>query len=164
MKILLFLAIFFLTSCGGVDFVYKNSTNLNNPAYNKTLVSFSGVKLPHLYRYSSQYFGKNKNYSYDLFVEISESKIKRSVQKNQAISKLDYELNFYYEFFSLAKQCIVYEKNIISKFSFEPKSSGYNFGSDQSLEMLYKLAIKTNLQQFIGSIAYQEGFDCVNES
>ena len=60
MKILFFLAIFFLTSCGGVDFVYKNSTNLNNPAYNKTLVSFSGVKLPHLYRYSSQYFGKNR--------------------------------------------------------------------------------------------------------
>ena len=60
MKILLFLAIFFLTSCSGVDFVYKNNVNLTIPLYNKTLVDFSGVKISSLYRYSSQYFGKNK--------------------------------------------------------------------------------------------------------
>ena len=163
MKNLLFFFIFFVVSCGGVDFVYKDNINLNNPIYNKTLVSFSGKTFPEFYRYASLYFGSNEEHIYSLKINIEEKKIKRSVQTNQAISKMDYELGFGYELFSKTKGCIIYKKNILSRFSFEPKSSGYNFGSDQSLEKLYELATKESFKQFVDFYANDRNVSCSHE-
>ena len=163
MKNLLFFFIFFIVSCGGVNFVYKDNINLNNPIYNKTLVSFSGKTFPEFYRYASLYFGNTKENVYGLNINIEEKKIKRSVQTNQAISKMDYELRFDYELFSEKERCIIYKKNILSRFSFEPKSSGYNFGSDQSLEKLYELATKENFKRFVDFYANDRNTSCSNE-
>ena len=163
MKSLLFFFIFFIVSCGGVNFVYKDNINLNNPIYNKTLVSFSGKTFPEFYRYASLYFGNNKENVYSLKINIEEEKIKRSVQTNQAISKMDYELSFDYELFSEVEKCIIYKKNIVSRFSFEPKSSGYNFGSDQSLEKLYEIATKENFKRFVDFYVNDRNTSCSNE-
>ena len=162
LTVLLFL--FFTISCGGIDFVYNNSKNLSNPIYNKTDFEFSGKELSSMYRYSSRYFGNSKNPEYILKVFIEEEKTKRSVQTNQAVSKLDYELNFIFQINSTVKKCLVYEKNIISRFSYVPKSSGYNFGSDQSLQKLYELAIKESLEELIKFISSIDNFVCINEN
>ena len=99
------------------------------------------------------FFGENKEGGFKLLINIEEKKIKRSVETNQATSNLRYELRFSYNLFSNPKNCLIYEKEILSYFSIIPKSDGYNYGTDASLENKYELAIAENLNQFISFIS-----------
>ena len=151
--------ILLLSSCGAIEFTYKNQDNLTNPVYNKAVVKLSGKEIPFIQRYISEYIGDGTNKKYDLGINIIEEKIKRSVQSNQAISKMDYNLEFVYSLKDIEKNCVVYEKSIFSNFAYVPKSDGYNFGSDESLDQMYDLATKENIGQFIGFISNKK-FDC----
>ena len=54
---------------------------------------------------------------------------------------------------------------ISSRFSFVTKSSGYNFGADESLEKLYEMALEENLTRFIQEASgYLTSNNCINES
>ena len=99
------------------------------------------------------FFGKNKDNLYNLAIKIEEKKTKRSVETNQATSNLRYELKFKYILLSKENNCLVYEKELLSYFSIIPKSSGYNYGSDSSLENKYELAVTDNLNQFISKLS-----------
>ena len=155
---LIFGIFFFLISCEGIVFTYKD--DLKNPIYKKTNLIISGKDIPSVYRYSSRYFGNGLEDVYTLSIFIEEIKTKRAVQSNQAVSKLDYELKFDYSLSNKLKGCLVFSKMIVSKFSYVPKSSGYNFGSDNSLEKSYELAARNNLQQFIDLISSQNISEC----
>ena len=149
-KKIFYIFIFLLfTSCSGVEFVYEEKKNLINPLYEKTLVNTSGVDLVFLNSYIPMYFGENKYNDFSLSINIEEKKTKNSVEKNQAVSNLMYELRFQYTLISNIKDCKTYEKEILSNFSIIPKSGGYNYGTDSSLEKKYELAITENLSQFI---------------
>ena len=164
-KVFLGILLFFLISCSEIEFVYKDSKNILNPIYDKTSYTFTGKDIPSAYRYAARFFGNSKNSNFDLKVSIQEEKIKRSVQSNQAVSKLDYELAFDYELVNIQKSCLVYVKKIISRFSYIPKASGYNFGSDQSLEKLYDLAVENNFEQFVRSYSGNVNLEnCINEN
>ncbi len=164
LKICSLLFFLVLLSCNNLDFVYKDNINLTNPVYKKTSINLSGINIPSFYGLALRYLGKDKEKLYRLTIEINEEKIKRSVESNQAVSKLDYNLTFAYELVNIEKNCLVFEKDIPSSFTFEPRSSGYNFGSDQSLKDLYETAGKNNLQQFIGYISNTSLTNCVNET
>ena len=154
MKKIFFIFLFcFIVSCSGVEFVYKNDKNLVNPLYQKTKVITSGTSLSFMNSYIPMFFGESNEYTYNLKININEKKTKRSVETNQATSNLRYELRFYYTLTSIKKDCITYEKEIISYFSIIPKSSGYNFGTDTSLEKKYELAISDNLNQFVSILS-----------
>ena len=99
------------------------------------------------------FFGENKEENFRLLINIQEKKIKRSVETNQATSNLRYELRFSYNLFSNTKNCLIYEKEIFSYFSIIPKSDGYNYGTDASIENKYELAITENLNQFISFVS-----------
>jgi hypothetical protein len=75
------------------------------------------------------------------------------VETNQATSNLRYELRFYYTLTSIKKECIIYEKEIVSYFSIIPRSSGYNYGTDASLEKKYELVVEDNLNQFVSILS-----------
>lgn len=145
--------IFFIASCSDIEFVYKDNKNLINPLYEKTDVNASGVDLVYINSYLPMFFGENKEESFRLLINIEEKKIKRSVETNQATSNLRYELRFFYNLFSKTKNCLIYEKEILSHFSIIPKSDGYNYGTDASLENKYELAVAENLNQFISFIS-----------
>ena len=154
MKKLFFIFLFyFVASCSGVEFVYKNDKNLINPLYQKTKVITSGADLSFMNSYLPMFFGENNEQAYILKININEKKTKRSVEINQATSNLRYELRFYYTLTSIKKDCITYEKEIVSYFSIIPKSSGYNYGTDTSLEKKYELAIGNNLNQFVSILS-----------
>ena len=104
------------------------------------------------------------DYHYDLNINIVEEKTKRSVQTNQAIEKLDYKLVFTYDLFNKKENCRVYQENVISRFTFEPKSSGYNFGSDQSLKKLYELSVVSSFEKFINNIENVSLDTCLDEN
>ena len=98
-----------------------------------------------------------------LNLSVDEEKTKRSIQSNQVVSKLDYELTMIFSLENIGKDCIIYENTIYSRFSYVPKSSGYNFGSDQSLEKLYELAAKETFEKIINLLSAADLSSCKNE-
>ena len=162
MKRLFFVTIFiFIISCGDVDFVYKEDKNLINPLYEKTEVSTSGFNINFINSYLPMFFGNNKDNSFNLSIKIEQNKTKRSVETNQATSKLRYELKFIYSLVSNEKNCVTFNKELISYFSIIPKSSGYNYGTDSSLEKKYELAIAENLNRFVSIITDTDLNNCL---
>ena len=161
MKRLFFVTIFiFIISCGDIDFVYKEDKNLINPLYEKTEVSTSGLDINFMNSYLPMFFGNKKENFFSLSIEIEQNKIKRSVETNQATSKLKYELKFIYTLVLSEKNCVTFNKELVSHFSIIPKSSGYNYGSDNSLETFYELSIKENLNEFVINVAKNSIDNC----
>ena len=161
MKKLFFVIIFiFIISCGDIDFIYKENKNLINPLYEKTEVSTSGLEITFMNSYLPMFFGNKKEDRFNLSIEIEQNKIKRSVETNQATSKLKYELKFIYTLVLNEKNCITFYKELVSHFSIIPKSSGYNYGTDSSLEKKYQLAITENLNRFISIIIDRDLNSC----
>ena len=161
MKKLFFIFLFiFIVSCGDVDFVYKENKNLINPLYEKTEVITSGFNINFMNSYLPMFFGNNKDNHFNLLIKIEQNKTKRSVETNQATSKLRYELKFIYSLVLNEKNCITFYKELISYFSIIPKSSGYNYGTDSSLEKKYQLAITENLNRFVSIIIDRDLNSC----
>ena len=161
MKRLFFVTIFiFIISCGDIDFVYKEDKNLLNPLYEKTEVSTSGLDINFMNSYLPMFFGNKKENLFSLSIEIEQNKIKRSVETNQATSKLKYELKFIYTLVLNEKNCVTFNKELVSHFSIIPKSSGYNYGTDSSLEKKYQLAITENLNRFVSIIIDRDLNSC----
>ncbi len=161
MKRLFFVTIFmFIISCSDIDFVYKEDKNLINPLYEKTDVSTSGLDINFMNSYLPMFFGNKKEVLFSLLIKIEQNKIKRSVETNQATSKLRYELKFIYTLILNEKNCITFDKELVSYFSIIPKSSGYNYGTDSSLEKKYQLAITENLNRFVSLITDRDLDSC----
>ena len=159
-KLVCLLLFFFITSCGGIEFVYKDNYNNINPLYEKTEVNTTGKDLTYINSYLPMFFGKNIENNFSLLINIEENKTKRSVETNQATSNLRHELKFSYVLKSKSKDCVIYTKEITSYFSIIPKSDGYNYGTDASLEKKYELAISDNLKQFISFLSNIDINDC----
>ena len=95
-KLFLFFVLLNLFACSQISFVYNDAKNLVNPIYNKTNYEFSGTDIASAYRYAARYFGNTSSPTFYVKIKIEEETTKRSVQSNQAISKMDYELTFIY--------------------------------------------------------------------
>ena len=162
MKKLFFITMFiFIISCGDIDFIYKEDKNLINPLYEKTKVSTSGYNLNFMNSYLPMFFGNNKDNHFDLSIKIDQNITKRSVETNQVASKLRYELKFIYTLFVNEKNCTNFKKELTSSFSINSKSSGYNYGTDSSLEKKYQLAITENLNRFVSIIIDRDLNSCL---
>ena len=59
-KLFVVFLFYFVSSCSGVEFVYKNDRNLLNPLYQKTKVSTSGIDINFINSYIPMFFGINK--------------------------------------------------------------------------------------------------------
>ena len=152
-KLLITILFIFITACSNIEFVYKENKNLINPLYEKTDLSTSGLDANFINSYLPMFFGENKDDIFKLLINIEESKIKRSVETNQTTSKLRYELRFIYTLILNKENCVVFNKELLSSFSIIPKSSGYNYGTDASIEKKYELAIIENVNRFISIIS-----------
>ncbi len=159
-KLFLITVFIFIISCSNVDFVYKEDKNLINPLYEKTEVSVSGFNLNFMSSYLPMFFGENKEDYFNLSIKVVQNKTKRSVETNQVASKLRYELKFIYTLVLNEKNCVNFNKELTSSFSINPKSSGYNYGTDTSLEKKYELAITENLNRFVSIIADKNLNNC----
>ena len=152
-RLFVIIFIIFITSCNDIEFVYKKNKNLINPLYEKTNFSTSGNDINFINSYLPMFFGDNKEDIFELSINIEEKKTKRSVESNQAASMIRYDLKFVYTLISKKKNCVTFEKELLSYFSILPKSSGYNYGTDASLEKKYELAIIDNLNRFTSMLS-----------
>ena len=151
----------FITSCSSVDFVYKDSKNVMNPLYEKTKVGTSGIDINFINPYIPVFFGINKQDLFNLSIKIKENKTKRSIETNQTASNVRYEIRLFYTLKLNEKDCVTYKKEVSSYFSIIPKSSGYNYGTDASLEKKYELAITENLNRFISILSEADIESCL---
>ena len=143
--------LFFVLSCSNIEFVLKDS-NLTNPLKNKTSLLINKNSEERFVKSLYSYFGNNEKYEYILKTAFLEKKENRIIKNNQVAEKIEYTLEVNYDLFYKTSECKVYNKTIISKFSFTPKSAGYNFGSDKSFDNLYSSSIDQNINTFIDAL------------
>ena len=162
--ILLFLLLCFLAACSNIDFSY-NEDELNNQLYNKTNIKITGDEIPFLNTIVLSKFGTSQNGPLDLEIDISEKKTNVIIKTNQVSTKINYEIEINYILRNQTDKCTLLTKKQYSRFSFIPKSEGYNFGSDKFLEILYKRNVENNIGQFLDSLEKQiEKKKCINEN
>ena len=153
-RALFFFATIFLVSCGGFNLVLKEGTSSIKLKGN-TNVIFDKNQNERLVGELFSFLGNNEKGDYILVVNYTEEKENILVKKNQVAEKIDYEIIIDYDLFYKDRVCKIYNKKIISQFSFVPKSFGYNFGSDRSLEALYRTTINKNIRSFANSAPSQ---------
>ena len=144
--------LFFVYSCGNVEFVLKDYQKTNNPLKNNTLLLMDKYSEDRLVRGLYSFFGSSEEYDYILKTNFLEKKENRIVNKNQVAEKIEYTLEVNYDLFYKTGECKIFEKKIVSKFSFTPKSAGYNFGSERSFDRLYNSSIDKNINNFIDTL------------
>ena len=142
---------FFIFSCSNIEFVLKDGSQ-TNPIKNKTMLLMDKSLEKRFVRGLYTYFGNNEKYEYILKTNFLERKENRIIKNNQVAEKIDYTLEANYDLFYKTAECKIFNKKIISTFSFTPKSAGYNFGSDRSFDNLYNSSIDQNISSFIGSV------------
>ena len=150
-KYISYTLLLFILSCSNIDFVLKNESQ-TNPLKDITALLIDKKTEERFVRRLYSYFGNSEEYQYILKTNFLEKKENRIVKNNQVAEKIEYTLRIEYELFYKTSECRVFNKTIISKFSFTPKSAGYNFGSDRSFDNLYSSSIDQNINNFIGSL------------
>jgi hypothetical protein len=143
--------LFFVLSCSNIEFVLKDSSPINS-LKNKTALLINKNSEERFVRGLYSYFGNSEKYEYILKTTFLEKKENRIVKNNQVAEKIEYTLEVNYDLFYKTRECKIYNKTIISKFSFTPKSAGYNFGSDRSFDKLYSSSVDNNINNFINSL------------
>jgi len=117
------------------------------------------------WHFTSFGIAKTKDTTYILSAKNSENKTNAVIGTNQVSSDINYSINISYTLESLNQNCIVDLKVISTKFSIKPKSEGFNFGSDRSLESLYKRNIFSNVQRYksyLNSLSFLD--KCIDEN
>ena len=150
-KNIAFTLFFFIFSCSNIEFVLKDSSS-KNPLKNKTMLLVNKNSEEKFIRGLYSNFGNSEKYEYILKTTFLEKKENRIVKNNQVAEKIEYTLEVKYDLFYKTSECKIYDKTVISKFSFTPKSAGYNFGSDRSFHRSYNSSVDQNINNFINAL------------
>ena len=150
-KLIAYILLLFIFSCSSIEFVLKDSRQ-TNPLKDKTALLMDKNSDEKFARGLYSYFGNNEKYEYILKTTFLEEKENRIIKNNQVAEKIEYTLEVDYNLFYKTSECKIFNKTIISKFSFTPKSAGYNFGSDRSFDKLYGSSVNQNINNFINAL------------
>ena len=143
--------VFYLFSCTNIEFVLNDDLP-SNRLNKETLITYNNNNNEMFDQELLSFLGNNEKGDFILETKLEETKENRLVKKNQVAEKVDYKITVEYKVFHMTRDCQIYNQKIVSKFSFVPKSFGYNFGTDRSFEKLYKGAVKKNIINFINSL------------
>ena len=150
-KIIACSLLFFIFSCSNIEFVLKDNIQ-TNPLKDKTLLLIDKNSEDRFVRGLYSYFGNTETYEYILKTTFLERKENRIIKNNQVAEKIEYTLEIDYHLFYKTSECMILNKKNISKFSFTPKSAGYNFGSDRSFDKLYSSSVDQNINDFVDAL------------
>ena len=142
---------FFIFSCSGIEFVLKENDK-ENLLKNKTVLLVDKNTEERFVRGLYSFFGNNKNKEYILKTKFVETKENRVIKNNQVAEKIEYTLEVVYDVFYKTSECKVFNKKVVTRFSFTPKSAGYNFGSDRSFDGLYTSSVNQNISDFLNAL------------
>ena len=153
-----------IINCSGFEFVY-NIANFDK-IKEKTLFSISGDNKDIINSYLSNKFGKvGGDPVYILSVVSSESIEAVVIESDATASKFMIKHDLKYKLDNINKKCTVFEKDILTKNSYDAKSAGYSFGTDLAEKELSTKNIHSNIDQFINELSTKFDYlECNNES
>jgi len=157
-KSLMLLSVLILTGCGKIDLLLLDNHDQNKLRGNTSVV-LQGDPVQLFAEEVYSFFEDNQKGEYILITTISEKTENRLVKTNQVAEKINYEITVDYEVFYKSMSCNIFNKKIVSSFSFVPKSFGYNFGTDRSLEKLYRSSVVKNIENF--AIVFPNSTNCI---
>ena len=157
-KSLMLLSVLILTGCGKIDLLLLDNHDQNKLRGNTSIV-LQGDPVELFAEEVYSFFEDNQKGEYILITTISEKTENRLVKTNQVAEKINYEITVDYEVFYKSMSCNIFNKKIVSTFSFVPKSFGYNFGTDRSLEKLYRSSVIKNIENF--AVVFPNPTNCI---
>ena len=165
--------IFFITSlfvliisCSSLDFVYNTSFQIINKINENTLLSISGDNKDIINSYLLGRIGEaGSNPIYALSI-VSNSVIEATVIETDATaSKFMIKHDLKYTLNNISKNCIAFEKSILTKNLYDAKSAGYSFGTDLAEKELSAKIQHWNIYQFLNELSINDNnLKCNNES
>ena len=164
--ILLFIAMFFVTSCANLEFVYKNSRHVND-LKNNTNLFINGDESDDIYIYIIGILESANSNNPNYTLSINSKRIEEAlvVEKDATASKFSIEYTIKYSLYNINKNCKIIEVINITKDFYDSKSAGYSFGTDLSKKETNTKIISKNIDRFISSIdRYGELNNCSSEN
>ena len=154
-----------IISCSSFDFVYNTSFQIFDKINENTLLSISGDNREIINSYLSSKIGRaGSDPSYIISI-VSNSSIEATVIKIDATaSKFMIKHNLKYTLNNVKKNCVVFEKNILTKSLYDAKSAGYSFGTDLAEKELSTKNLHSNIDQFLNELFINNNnLKCKNE-
>jgi len=152
MKVKILAALFlfaFISSCSSIEFVYKNM-GLVEKYINKTKVIAHGDESEFLTASLTKKFGTiGRVYKYILRTNIKINETVTSTNQDQSATGYLVNIIIQYDLTNDTGSCLLYSNSIKTSFTYNAKSEGYNFGTEQSLEKNIKQNINKNLEIFL---------------
>ncbi len=152
-----------IIGCSSLEFVYNTSDN--NKIKYKTLLLITGDNKDIINSYLISKIGDIAgNPVYSLSIDSSSSIDAAVIEIDATASKFMIKHDLKYILNDVFNKCIIFEKNILTKNSFDAKSAGYSFGTDLAEKELSKRNLHSNIDQFLNelSINYND-LKCKNE-
>ena len=164
--------IFFITSlsvliisCSNLEFVYNSSFQTINKINENTLLSIGGDNKDIINSYLLSKIGEaGNNPAYALSI-VSSGAIEATVIETDATaSKFMIKHDLKYTLNDISKNCIAFEKNILTKNLYNAKSAGYSFGTDLAEKELSTKNLHSNIDQFLNELSINyNNLKCKNE-
>ena len=152
-----------IISCSDFKFVY-NAASFDKIKV-KTLFSISGDNKGIINSYLSSKIGNvESNPAYILSIVSSGSIEATVIEIDATASKFMIKHDLKYTVNSVKKNCVIFEKNILTNNLYDAKSAGYSFGTDLAEKELSTKNLHSNIDQFLNefSINYSN-LKCKNE-
>ena len=152
-----------IISCSGCEFIY-NIVGLDN-IKEKTLFSISGDNKDVINSYLLSKIGKaESDPTYALSIVSSGSIEATVIEVDATASKFMIKHDLKYTLNNISKNCIIFEKNILTKILYDAKSAGYSFGTDLAEKELSEENLHSNIDQFLNELSINYDYlECKNE-
>ena len=143
-----------IISCSGFEFVYNPSVLVINKINKNTLLSISGDNKDIINRYLLSKIGDaGNNPAYALSI-VSNNVIEAAVIETDATaSKFMIKHDLKYTLNSVKKNCVIFEKTILTNNLYDAKSAGYSFGTDLAEKELSANNLRSNIDQFLNELS-----------
>ena len=152
-----------IISCSGFEFVY-NSVSFDK-IKEKTFFSISGDNKDIINSYLSGKIGEAESNPVYILSIISSGSIEAAViEADATASKFMIKHDLKYTLINMSKNCMIFEKNILTKILYDAKSAGYSFGTDLAEKELYEKNLRSNIDQFLNELSINYDYlECKNE-
>ena len=143
-----------IISCSSFDFVYNTSYQISNKINENTLLSISGDNREIINSYLSSIIGRGgSDPSYIISIVSSGSTEATVIKIDATASKFMIKHDLKYSLNNMEKNCVIFEKNILTKNLYDAKSAGYSFGTDLAEKELSKKNLHSNIDQFLNELS-----------
>ena len=155
-----------IISCSSFDFVYNTSFQISNKINENTLLSISGDNKDIINSYLTSKIGRAGSKPAYILSIVSSGSIEATVIEIDATaSKFMIKHDLKYTLNSVKKNCVIFEKNILTNNLFDAKSAGYSFGTDLAEKELSEKNLRSNIDQFLNELSMNsDDLKCKNES